>query len=193
MSYTLEEQACENSFKQNTSRLPSGRFLVKMSLKESPEEALGDSYNIAKRRFFCLENKLVKNPNIKKQYVDFIKEYLDLGHLEEIERPRFGNYLPHHAVLREKSETTKLRVVFDASVKTTSGKSLNDIQMIGPVVQNDLFNIIVRFRTHKFVLTGDIEKMYRQISIDESQRHLQLILWREDTSLPLKVLDVYCN
>nr|XP_049694654.1 uncharacterized protein LOC126054199 [Helicoverpa armigera] len=66
ISYTLEEQACENSFKQNTSRLPSGRFLVKMPLKESPEEALGDSYNIAKRRFFSLENKLDKNPNIKK-------------------------------------------------------------------------------------------------------------------------------
>ncbi|XP_047037588.1 uncharacterized protein LOC124642882 [Helicoverpa zea] len=87
ISYTLEEQACENSFKQNTSRLPSGRFLVKMPLKESPEEALGDSYNIAKRRFFSLENKLDKNPNIKKQYVDFIKEYLDLGHLEDTSLP----------------------------------------------------------------------------------------------------------
>ncbi|GJQ75227.1 hypothetical protein Trydic_g9827 [Trypoxylus dichotomus] len=36
-------------------------------------------------------------------------------------------YLPHHGVIKMDSTTTKLRVVFDASVKTSSGLSLKDV------------------------------------------------------------------
>lgn len=41
-------------------------------------------------------------------------------------------YVPHHAVVRESSSTTKLRVVFNASCKTRNGTSLNDYLLIGP-------------------------------------------------------------
>ncbi|CAH2106769.1 unnamed protein product [Euphydryas editha] len=159
-----------------------------MPFKESPEDSLGESFYNARGRFLNLEKKLNKSFNLKQKYVEFIKEYQELGHLSEVDRPSFGFYLPHHAVVREEKETTKVRVVFDASAKSSSGKSLNDIQLVGPVVQSDLFAILLRFRIHKFVLTGDIEKMYRQIEIDNSQRHLQLILWREDEEQPLKIL-----
>uniref|UniRef100_A0A2A4JL65 Uncharacterized protein n=1 Tax=Heliothis virescens TaxID=7102 RepID=A0A2A4JL65_HELVI len=177
-TYSLEEQFCEIDFIENTTRLSDGRFCVRMPLKE-PETSLGDSYYLAKKRFLNLELKLNKNPKLKESYTRFINEYKDLGHLSEVDRPKFGNYLPHHCVIRENSETTKLRVVFDASAKTSSGKSLNDIQAVGPVVQSDLFSILLRFRGHRFVLLGDIEKMYRQSALDESQRHLQLILWKD--------------
>ncbi|XP_045449666.1 uncharacterized protein LOC123658273 [Melitaea cinxia] len=159
-----------------------------MPFKESPEDSLGESFYSARGRFLNLEKKLSKNLNFKQKYVDFIKEYQELGHLSEFDRPSFGFYLRHHAVVREEKETTKVRIVFDASAKSSSGKSLNDIQLVGPVVRSDLFEILLRFRIHRFVLTGDIEKMYRQIEIDNSQRHLQLILWREDEEQPLKIL-----
>lgn len=48
-------------------------------------------------------------------------------------------FIPHHAVLKASSSTTKLRVVFDASRKSSSGSSLNDILMIGPTIQDDFF------------------------------------------------------
>lgn len=180
-TYSLEEQFCENHFLENTSRLENGRFCVKMPLKE-PETNLGDSFYLAKKRFLNLENKLNKNQQLKEPYSKFIEEYRTLGHLSEVQRPDFGYYLPHHCVIREKSETTRLRVVFDGSAKTSSGNSLNDIQAIGPVVQSDLFSILLRFRGHRFVLLGDLEKMYRQIILHPSQRHLQLILWRDSSS-----------
>lgn len=187
--YSTDDQICEELFVKNTIRLDSGRFQVSMPLKESPE-VLGDSFALAKRCFFNLERRFRKQPTLKQMYSEFIQEYATLGHLTEIERPPNGNFLPHHPVLREKSETTKLRTVFNGSARTTSGKSLNDIQYVGPVVQNDLLSILLRFRQHKFVLTGDIAKMYRQISLDESQRHLQLILWRDNESQPLRTLQL---
>lgn len=81
-------------------------------------------------------------------------------------------YLPHHPVEKRDSLTTKVRVVFDGSCKTTSKASLNDLLMVGPCIQEDLFNIIFRFRIHQVVLTADVAMMYRQILVDERDRQL---------------------
>jgi len=97
-------------------------------------------------------------------------------------------YLPHHAVFKETSSTTKLRVVFDASCKSTSGLSLNDTLLIGPTIQDDLFSTLARFRTFQYAMTADITKMYRQVFIDESQRSLQRIFWRESPQEDLNSL-----
>lgn len=95
-------------------------------------------------------------------------------------------YLPHHPVLKPTSSSTKLRVVFDASIKSSSGLSLNNILLIGPTVQDDLFAIISRFRLHKYVMTADVTKMYRQILVDDAQTDLQRILWRKQPEDDIK-------
>jgi len=51
-------------------------------------------------------------------------------------------------------------------------------QMVGPTIQEDLLAILLRFKTHVCVISTDVEKMYRQITIHPEQRHLQRILWR---------------
>ncbi|XP_076660789.1 uncharacterized protein LOC143364215 [Halictus rubicundus] len=89
-----------------------------------------------------------------------------------------GFYLPHHAVIKPSSSTTKVRVVFDGSAKSSSGVSLNDALLTGPTIQDDIFGLLLRFRMHPFVLTGDIEKMYRQFLVREEDRPYQRILWR---------------
>lgn len=94
------------------------------------------------------------------------------------------NYLPHHAVLKEESTSTKLRVVFDASMPTSSGKSLNDCLLVGPTIQPELFDILIRFRQHPYVLIGDIVKMYRQVMIKPEHRLHQSILWRTNPDEP---------
>lgn len=98
---------------------------------------------------------------------------------------RLVNYLPHHAVFKE-STTTKLRVVFDASRKTSNGKSLNENMTIGPTIQEDLASLIIRWRKYKIAFTADVEKMYRQILVDDEQTNLQRILWRNSPSEKMK-------
>lgn len=184
---STDEKICEEIFENTTTRDKSGRFIVTLPLKES-EEKLGDSKTIALRRFFALENRLEKEPHVKQKYIDFMREYINLNHMvEDNDNPNSIEYfLPHHPVVREESITTKLRVVFDASTKTTSNFSLNDIQYNGPVVQSDLFTILINFRKYKFIATADIEKMYRQIIVKPEQQNLQKIFWRESRNEKLR-------
>ncbi|XP_011859009.1 PREDICTED: uncharacterized protein LOC105556522 [Vollenhovia emeryi] len=94
-----------------------------------------------------------------------------------------GFYMPHHAVIKSSSSTTRVRVVFDASAKTSNGTSLNDRLMVGPTIQDTLFVHLIRFRTYKYVLTADIEKMYRQILLHEDDQMYQRILWRQNDQI----------
>ncbi|XP_044591989.1 uncharacterized protein LOC123270116 [Cotesia glomerata] len=97
-----------------------------------------------------------------------------------------GFYLPHHAVIKADSTTTKTRVVFDGSCKTSTGISLNDTLMVGPKLQDDLFVILVRYRSHIYALTADIEKMYRQILVHPDDVKYQKILFRESRDETIK-------
>ncbi|XP_070069982.1 uncharacterized protein [Drosophila takahashii] len=67
-------------------------------------------------------------------------------------------------VLRPQSTSTKLRVVFDASSCTSTQVALNDILMVGPTIQEELYSTLLWFRLHKFALAADVKKMYRQLN-----------------------------
>lgn len=188
---TTEEKQCEQHYVNNYSRDKNGRFVVRFPLKINRKQ-LGKSYWIALKRLQYLQTKFQKNPKLKKQYTDFINEYRDMGHLEEIfvdenieEDPTKIQYLPHHCILRDSSSTTKLRVVFDGSALTVSGVSLNETQMVGAKQQKDLFDILLRFGNHKYAMTADVEKMYRQLKMHEDDCDLQRILWIENGQIKI--------
>lgn len=177
---TSEEKRCEELFEEGVRRAEDGKFEVRLPFKQNVE-VLGSSGVIAKRRFMALEKKLNRNADLRIQYHDFLRKYLELGHMEVVKDIRSvegGYYLPHHCVLRPESSTTKLRVVFDASCKTSTSYSLNNILYTGPRIQDELFGILLRFRKYKYVFAADIEKMYRQIWVANSDRKFQLIYWR---------------
>lgn len=187
---TVDEQKCEDLFINTTKREDNGRFSVRMPLKESAD-SLGDSYTFAKNRFLSLERKLERLPEYKRLYCDFMREYEDMGHMTRVNKYGAPNYfLPHHGVYRSTSSTTKLRVVYSGSATTTTNKSLNDIQLPGPALQNDIFSILLRFRQYKYVACADVEKMFRQVLIQPDQRSLQMIVWREKPTDPLHVYEL---
>ena len=157
---SAEEKACEEHFINNTQRSADDRYVVRLPFNENKGK-IGDSISMASRRFKYLENRFVKNPILKQDYSKFLEEYEALNHMSLIENANSaerGFYLPHHAVMKSDSLTTKIRVIFYGSAKTSSGISLNDSLMVGPTIQEDLFSLLFRFRTHKYALTADIEK-----------------------------------
>ncbi|XP_043642481.1 uncharacterized protein LOC122612735 [Drosophila teissieri] len=149
---------------------------------------LGASFDIAKRRFLSLERSLCKRPEVGAKYVEFMQEFQNLGHMSPVSHPQLNTphyYIPHHCVLKSNSTSTKLRVVFDASCKTTSQKALNDILMVGPTIQPDLYALLLRFRIHRYAITADVVKMFRQVNMFAEDRRFQYILWRTSPSQPL--------
>ena len=140
---------------------------------------------MVEKRFLNIKKRLLRSLDLRSVYIRFMREYIDLRHMTRLSqdaclRAATFYYLPHHAIVKETSTTTKVRVVFDGSAKSTNGISINDVQLVGPVVQDNLFSTLIRFRQYPVVLSADIEKMYRQILITLEQRAFQRILWKED-------------
>lgn len=179
----LEDTKAEEIFVQTIKRSPTGRYIVRIPLVE-PHKVLGDSRAIAYQRFTQLERRLEREPSLRAEYNAFMREYIQLGHMRIANKAektaRDGYYIPHHAV------TKRFRVVFDASCATTNGNSVNDIQMTGPNLQEELDIIVMRFRSHRLVLIADIKKMYRQIEMGAEDLKYQKIFWRFKPNEPIK-------
>ncbi|XP_076660824.1 uncharacterized protein LOC143364275 [Halictus rubicundus] len=117
-----EESECEKRYIETTTRnKETGRYTVGLPFKTGTMN-LGNSYNVALKRFYSLERSLSRNPQLKSLYTEFLREYEELGHMTvaQVCAPDDGYYLPHHGVIKGNSLTTKLRVVFDASCKTST-------------------------------------------------------------------------
>lgn len=188
---TKEEQMCEDIYHKTYSRNEQGRFIVKLPFKTNCIQSTeGNTRDIAKTRLIQLERRFKKQPKLKEEYEKVIKDYKDLGHIEEVPEKEIYSkksvYLPHHPVLREDKETTKTRIVFDASCKGTNGISLNDELLSGPVLQEDLRYIIMRWRMHAICFAADIQKMYRMIIINKEDADFQRILWRNNSNEEIK-------
>ncbi|RLU22365.1 hypothetical protein DMN91_004643 [Ooceraea biroi] len=141
------ERKCEEFFERTTKRDNSGRFIVRLPIRENAEP-LGESREIAEKRLKQLERCFKNNRSLQVEYVKFMREYESLGHISRVVDNEcninlFVTYLPHHCVVKESSSTTKYRAVFDASSKTTSGQSLNDILMVGPTLQSGLIEVMI--------------------------------------------------
>ncbi|XP_071055017.1 uncharacterized protein [Onthophagus taurus] len=174
-----EDRQCDAHFQSTYNRTSEGRFIVSLPFR-TPTPKLGESYTQAHRRYLYLERKLIKDSEIFQKYKIFMEDYLAKGHMSPVCSDDYRNenayYIPHHYVLNPNS--LKLRVVFDASAKTKSGLSLNDILLTGSKLQNNLCSILIKFRYFPIVFICDIKQMYRQILLISHQRDFQRILWR---------------
>ena len=169
---------------ENEIEFLEGRYSVKLPWKLGHDPLPSNFANSVSRMKGQLK-RLKREPEVLNEYDSIIKEQLSAGVIEkvsELEEPG-GNvhYLPHHAVIRRDAETTKLRIVYDASSKETkNGTSLNDCLHTGPSLNPLLFDILVRFRENKIALVGDIEKAFLNVAVDPEDRDSLRFLWVED-------------
>jgi hypothetical protein len=124
-----------------------------------------------------------------------MQEYEELGHMNQISEDASSveeelYYRPHHAVFNTSSSTTRTRVVFDGSCRSSNGLSLNDTLLVGPKMQQDLYSIVLRLRTYQIAFTAEMSEMYRQVKIHSDDRRLQRILWRKSLEEPLRTYEL---
>ncbi|XP_059221530.1 uncharacterized protein LOC131998438 [Stomoxys calcitrans] len=182
---------CEENYKNTTRRDSSGRYIVSLPFREGFPHSLGlgHSRKLAVAQFLRSEKRLLGTPDVKAQYDAVVNEYLELGHMREVcQDPELGYYLPHHAVFRPESSSTKIRVVFNASSPTSNGRSLNDVLLSGPSLQLDLTLLLLQWRFFRYVFNCDIEKMYRQILVDNEHTRFHRIVFRDS---PLNAIREY--
>jgi len=104
----------------------------------------------AQRVLSSLERKFGQDARLQ-LYVDFMEDlYENLGHMSPAEQvyptEQRVNYLPHHGVWKVDSTSTKLRVVFNGSVKAPTGESLNGHLLVGPNLLLPLADVLLRWR-----------------------------------------------
>ena len=165
---------------ENSFRFIDGRYEIGIPWKEELHQMV-NNHKMAMKRLQNTEKRLLKKPDLMKAYDEVIDNYLDKGYIRRVsiaeKQPDSKWYLPHFAILKPNKATTKLRIVFDASAKY-EGRSLNDMIYSGPKLQSELFDVLLRFRSHSIALVCDIAEMYLRIQLPEADRVYHRFLWR---------------
>ena len=133
-----------------------------------------DNYSVTRGRLYSLFSRLRKTPSVLKEHDNIIKGQVEEGIVENVDEEKFTNvrgvyYIPHREVVREKPETTKLRIVYNAGSKL-GGPSLNDCLETGHCLLPKIFDILVRFRAYKYGITSDIKSAFLNIRVQEIDR-----------------------
>ena len=140
------------------------------------------NYDLCQRRLQGLLRHLRHNPTLIREYDSIIQNQLQQGIVDPVdqsirtdesnnETPRRIHYLPHHGVIRQQKDTTKIRVVYDASARC-GGPFLNDCLHTWPKFLQRIFDHLLRFRTYCVAFTADIEKTFLMIQMVEEDRDI---------------------
>ena len=190
------------------------QFLIKQSVKFKPEEQrivatlpfIADPVKELKsnksRALKVLESqlrKLQRDPDARQQVIESHEKLAsrgyscDIDELSAEERSLVDNlpgeyYLPWRYVTKEGSLSTPVRVVFDASATTSTGKSLNDVLAKGMNKLEKLLALDINFRAGPFAFACDIRMAYNQIQLQPSDFRWHKYLWVDnlDPSKPVR-------
>ena len=172
-------------------KFENGRYKVPLPWREF-HDPLPDNYQLSVNRLQGLLRRLKQDPAILKEYDAIIQDQLRKGIIEAVPAgktpPKSTHYLPHHAIVRQDKSTMKVRVVY---AKIANSPCLNDCLLKGPKFDQLIFDLLVRFRSHKIALTADLEKVFLMVSVDEADSDVLQFIWVEDTSKDPSDLKVY--
>ena len=184
-----DQQTVNSEFKEQLRRNEAGWYETKLPWKGN-HPSLPTNQVGGKRRLEHLIRKL-KQTDQYEQYEEIIQEQLQTGIIEPAPTTATGKefYIPHKGVTRSNAQSTKLRIVFDASAKERNDHpSLNDCLHPGPPLQNRLWDILVKSRTYPILLTGDLKKAFLQIRIMEEERDSLRFHWKHPNTSEIQAV-----
>ena len=145
---------------------------------------LPDNFYASLVQFKSLEKRLEKDLNLKTQYASDIRSDGEKGYVVPVSPHDSKNrsdrewYVPQHPVLNPNKPGKVRRVLNGAS--RFHGNSLNNSLLVGHDLLQNLLFVLMRFREHKYAISADIEGMFMQVGLLESDQHSLRFLWRED-------------
>ena len=184
----LDDDAHVLDMVRRSIQFENGRYTVTWPWL-SAREPLPSNYPLALGRLRSLVKRLELHPDLKLQYHSLLQDQLAKGIIESApSSPPTGSpvhYLPHHCVIKPGHTTTKVRVVYDASAKSSSrAPSLKDCLHSGPSLLPDLCGILLRFRIHPVAVIADVEKAFLQLNLAQDDRDVTRFLWLNDINQP---------
>ena len=176
--YSVEDTRFLNIMSTGMKQGQDKHYVAPLPLKQGPN--LPNNRALALSRLHGLRSKFVKDQSYREKYTAVMEETLESGFAEVVpqDHVQLGPkgrtwYIPHHGVPKDKD---KVRVVFDCSSRYR-GISINDLLLTGPDLTNALLGILLRFRADRVAFTCDVQKMYYQFNVIESDRDLLRFLW----------------
>ena len=118
---------------------------------------------LAKSRLRNLKSRLDKNTELLKNYSNINNDCLNEGITESVndnDTSDATHYLPHQPVVREERYIKKVRIVYNASAKTSGQFSLNDSLRSGPCLLPITLDILLRFRLGQVVFVTDMRQAF---------------------------------
>ena len=183
-----DQQTVYGEFKEQLRRNEAGWYETKLPWKGN-HPPLPTNEAGSKRRLDSLIRKLERTGQYE-SYDKIIQEQRQLGIIEKAPTKATGKefYIPHKGVTRENAESTKLRIVYDASAReNTSQPSLNDCLHPGPPLQNQLWDVLVKSRTYPILLTADLKKAFLQVRIAVEERDSLRFHWKHPNTSEIEV------
>ena len=98
-------------------------------------------------------------------------------------------YLPMHVVHKTTSTTTKLRVIFDASERSSTCILLNDKLLVGPVVHTPLIDVLLQFCQHRVALMMCMSRIFLAAFLHEAQCDLHHFIGEGASRMNLRTTD----
>ena len=184
-----DQRVVHADFKEQLERSPEGWYETGLPWKSNHPPLPSNEVGIL-RRLDSLTRKLRRDDYIE-EYYGVIRSQLQEGIVEEATETSSSRkfYIPHKGVVKESSDTTKLRIVYDVSAKANqTSPSLNECLNTGPPLQNKLWDVLVQQRAFPVMVSGDIRQAFLQIRIKEAERDVLRFHWRKDGSSPLETL-----
>ena len=184
---TEENECLIEETLQNIEECPkTGRLIVHPPWKQELTHKLTHNFGLAKSILKSNRKRLSSEKIL--QYDQVIKEQLELGVIEQIDLKREKtdeeiSFLPHSAVFREESESTKCRVVYLANLKDNSdGMSHNQVSRPGVNLNHKIQTALLLQRFDKFLVTFDIKKAFLQLMLPDEDTKKLRFLWFQDVA-----------
>ena len=173
----------------------TGQFTVRLPFNDK-KHMIADNISIAAARTYKQMSYMRENKQYGELMCQAKKELDDHDYCEKVDPDTpTGNvvyYMPFRGILKTDSDTTKCRLVMDASSKASASHiSLNQALYQGPNLIVDLSFILMRFMLGRFATIADLEKAFLRIIIALCDRDALRFFWPADPLDPNSKLVTY--